>query len=385
MKKLKRLLAALLVLAAGAVPVCAQSELTFCDFLIDAAQMDVLQEDIQIQHYTLDGTDQYQSGALAELTCALNRVTQDASFYIQPKDSGVSVTADYLTDLNGDGVYEQLEGREDSVWDELTPQIFTSSGRQSRSLVSGRTYILSAQALLEGGQQEVQARAELLGLDSQEIKSADSLCVINLRRASSDGTEQVLSYYLRLYGQVIMPTDVSPDAPYYSAVEYVLAQGYFAGIDGDTFQPDGSFTRAQLAQILWRLGGSLSATGCSFSDVDPDAWYYDAVSWCYQNGIMTGLSPNLFPPDTPLSQQQMALILYQYARHTGAPTQQTADLSSVAGGENVSIWARQGVEWALAYGLLPIPPDTELNPSADVTRGQMAMVLYTYDQAFVNR
>ena len=61
-----------------------------------------------------------------------------------------------------------------------------------------------------------------------------------------------------------------------------------------------------------------------------------------------------------------------------------SDLSAVEGGGNVSLWARQGMEWAVAYGLLPIPPDTGLSPSADVTRSQMATVLYTYDQTFVN-
>ena len=379
----KRLLAALLVAAAGALPVCAQPDAAFCDFLIDAAGMDVRQEVIQVQRYTPDADGQYRAEEPAEVTCALNRITQDASFYIQPKADGVSVTADYLTDLDGDGVYEQLEGREASVWEALLSSSAPASDRQALS--AGQTYVLSAQVLLQGSQEEAQARAELLDLPVQDSAHTYPLCVISLRYTPAGGTEQVLSYYLRVYGQVIMPEDVSPDSPYYDAVEYVLSQGYFAGIDEDTFQPDGPFTRAQLAQILWRLGGSLSASGCSFSDVSQDAWYYDAVSWCYQNGIMTGLSANLFSPDTPLSQQQMALILYQYARHTGAPTGQAADLSAVEGGENVSIWARQGVAWAVAYGLLPISPDIQLSPSADVARGQMAEVLYTYDQLFVNR
>ena len=100
---------------------------------------------------------------------------------------------------------------------------------------------------------------------------------------------------------------------------------------------------------------------------------------------MTGLSTVSFSPDTPLSQQQMALTLYQYAKHTGASTQLSANLSTLAGGENVSVWARPGVEWAVAYGLLPIPPDVILTPSAYVTRGQMATVLYLYDQTFVTQ
>ena len=108
---------------------------------------------------------------------------------------------------------------------------------------------------------------------------------------------------MKLYGRALSPKDVSPDDVYYEAVEYVLAKGYFSGMGNGIFQPDGLFTRAQLAQILWRMGGNLISQGCSFSDVDRGAWYYDAVSWCFQNGIMTGLSPNSFAPDAPLSQQ----------------------------------------------------------------------------------
>ena len=68
-----------------------------------------------------------------------------------------------------------------------------------------------------------------------------------------------------------------------------------------------------------------------------------------------------------------------------APTQEAADLSAVPGGDGVSVWARSGMEWAAAYGLLPLPTDDQLRPSADVTREEMAMVLYTYDQLFVNQ
>lgn len=379
----KRLLAALLVLAAGALPVRAQPDAAFCDFLIDAAGMDVRQEVIQVRRYEAAGGG-YQAGEAVQVSCALNRVTQDASFYIQPKADGVSVWADYLTDLDGDGVYEKLPGREVSLAEALTAGAHAAPDSAPRSLGAGQTYILSAQTLLSGGQTEAQTRAELLGLSVPEGEGP-LLCVVNLRYAPEGGEEQVLSYYLRLYGPVIMPGDVSPSSPYYDAVEYVLSQGYFAGIDADTFQPGGLFTRAQLAQILWRLGGSLPSGGCSFADVGREDWYYDAVSWCYQNGIMTGFSADSFSPDTPLSQQQMALTLYQYARHTGAPTQKTADLAAVPGGEGVSVWARPGMEWAAAYGLLPIAPDTQLRPSASVTREEMAMVLYTYDQLFVHQ
>ena len=253
-KQWKGLLVALLVLAAGVLPAFAQPVQPFCDFLIDAAGADVLQQTISIQRYEASGTGRYQAAERVEVDCALNRITQDATFYIQPKADGVSVTADYLTDLDGDGIYEQLAGREVSLWDDLTFYAAADPGQQSQTLAAGQTYLLSAQALVEGNQQEARARADLLDLTTLDQGNSHPLCLISLRYAPTGGQEQVLSYYLRLYGPVIMPDDVSPDASYYDAVEYVLARGYFAGIDANTFQPDGPFTRAQLAQILWRLG-----------------------------------------------------------------------------------------------------------------------------------
>ena len=99
---------------------------------------------------------------------------------------------------------------------------------------------------------------------------------------------------------------------------------------------------------------------------------------------MTGLSTNSFAPDAPLSQQQMALILYQFAKYSGLDVSKQGDLSAYSGGENVSVWAKQGMEWAVGNGILPTS-GTTLNPSASVTRSQMAMVLYAYDGVYSRR
>ena len=261
----KRLLAALLVAAAGALPVCAQPDAAFCDFLIDAAGMDVRQEVIQVQRYTPDADGQYRAEEPAEVTCALNRITQDASFYIQPKADGVSVTADYLTDLDGDGVYEQLEGREASVWEALLSSSAPASDRQALS--AGQTYVLSAQVLLQGSQEEAPDPGGAAGpARSGQRPHLSPVCgqpAVHPRRR--DGT-----------GAVLLPAGIRPGdharghlprLPLLRRGGIRPVPGLFAGIDEDTFQPDGPFTRAQLAQILWRLGGSLSASGCSFSDV----------------------------------------------------------------------------------------------------------------------
>lgn len=381
-----------LLMAASVIPCFAgetSDSAVFSTFYIDAADMAFTQTDLSVQLYDRNSSGQFQPGEVLQIDCSLNQVTEDASFYIQPKVGSVWITVDYLTDLNGDGVYELPRDSASPVWDYLAPQssVILQRSTMSQKLLAGQTYILSAQTLLQGSQQAASLRT-LSGSSSYLGLSGSAqdfpLCLVSLR-CSSGGEEKVLSYYVKLYGRALPPSDVSPDSPYYEAVDYVLSQGYFSGMGNGVFQPNGLFTRAQLAQILWRMGGNLLSRGCSFSDVSPSAWYYNAVSWCYQNGIMTGLSANSFAPDAPLSQQQMALILYQFAKYSGLDVSKRGDLSAYSDGENVSLWAKQGMEWAVGNGLLPTDSGTALNPSANVTRSQMAMVLYAFDGAFSRR
>lgn len=382
-----------LLMASSVVPCFAADTAgssVFSTFYIDAADMAFPQTDLSVQLYSQDSSGRFQPGEVVQVDCSLNQVTEDASFYIQPKVGSVWITVDYLTDLNADGIYELPRNDAAPVWDYLAPQssVVLQRSTTSQKLLAGQTYILSAQTLLQGSQQAANLRtlsgsSSYLGL-SGHVQDFP-LCLVSLRYSPAGGQEQTLSYYVRIYGKALPPSDISPDSPYYKAVEYVLSQGYFSGTGNGVFQPDGLFTRAQLAQTLWRMGGSLTARGCSFPDVDPSAWYYDAVSWCCQNGIMTGLSTNSFAPDAPLSQQQMALILYQFAKYSGIDVSQQGDLSAYSDGDNVSLWAKQGMEWAVGNGILPTVPGNTLNPSASVTRSQMAMVLYTYDGVFSRR
>ena len=381
------------LLLSGAVPCFAQEadgSSVFSTFYIDASDMAFTQSTLSVQQYNRDSGGHFQLGEAIQVDCSLNQVTEDASFYIQPKVSSVWITVDYLTDVNGDGTYELPQDSSSPTWDYLSPQssVILQRSTLSQKLLAGQTYILSAQTLLQGSQQAANLRtlsssSSYLGLSGsvQEFP----LCLVSLHYSPPGGQEQTLSYYVQIYGQALPPKDVSLDSPYYEAVEYVLSKGYFTGMGNGIFQPDGFFTRAQLAQILWRMGGNLMSRGCSFTDVSPSDWYYDAVSWCYQNGIMTGLSTSSFAPDAPLSQQQMALILYQFAKYSGIDVSSQGDLSAYSDGENVSLWAKQGMEWAVGSGLLPTSSGNTLNPSASVTRSQMAMVLYAYDTAFSRR
>ena len=118
----------------------------FADFRIDAIDLDVPDRSIRIATYRRD-----ESGALVyqearDYDCKVNRVTGDATFYIQPKAEGVQATVDYLTNVTGDDFYELTEDESQPAWDSLSAQGELVSGG-SEALAVGQTYILSAETL----------------------------------------------------------------------------------------------------------------------------------------------------------------------------------------------------------------------------------------------
>ena len=295
-------------------------------------------------------------------------------------------------DLNGDGVYEMLDGEDRPVCDtmtatgELTPWTGTNA-----TLKAGQTYLLTAKTLAQRGQEVLKARNTVgtgQTLPEAGVASPNAegiLYFVSLHYNSpTDKQEYVLSYYVRLYDSVIVPSDVPATAWYYGAVEYALEQGFFSGTGSDAFLPNGSVTRAQLAQILWRMGGSVQADkSAHFADVSSGDWCYQAVNWCSQEGLMSG-SGNKFLPNTPLTREQLALVLQQYAKRQGLDVTEGKSLSTFADGSSVSEWGRTAMEWAVSTGLLSGYENNTLRPINGIKRCELAAVLRTFCQTMLD-
>lgn len=359
---------------------------SFADFRIDASGIDAPERDISVDLYRRDETGKFRMEDTVKYSCKLNRVTGDASFYIQPKTAGVWVTVDYLTDLDGNGVYELLDGGADPVWDVMDAQggLALTTAEGSTTLSSGQTYILSPEVLILRSREAVQARSasgtyELDAGQGTVVPQTFPLCMIKLHYTDlADGQDQTQTYYLEIYDKVLIPFDISPSDWYYEAVKYVLEQGYFSGTDGGQFDPDGKLTRAQLAQVLWTMADSPAAEATQFTDVASSDWFYAAVSWCQQENLLAGYADGSFSPNDLLSREQMVSVLHRYARYTGSNLRGTADLSQFSDGELVSSWAVDSMRWALTNGLITGTGDA-LRPADTVARAELASVLYAYD------
>ena len=388
MKRSRRWAAGLLAAALAAVSVfpglAVPADLPFADFRFDASGMDQPQRDIQVNIYHRDESGRYQPASTSEYSCTLNRATGDATLFIQANAEGVWVSVDYLTDLDGDGVYELLEDPDAPVWDVMDAQgrlVQLKEGETAPRLSSGQPCLLSPDTLLTRSQQAVQDRKTggSCVLDvAQNAASRQSfpLYMIKLHHTVPDEQEEVQTYYLQLYGAVLIPFDVSPSDWYYDAVAYGLERGFFAGGDDGLFYPSQQLTRAQLAQVLWNMGGRQQAPASQFFDVAPNSWYYQAVSWCRQKDLLAGYTNSLFVPNDPLSQEQMIAVLHRYAQSL-EQEDQSEDALSKFSASDASPWAVESIQWAVSNGL--ISEDT-FQPSEPVSRALLASILYTIEQ-----
>lgn len=178
--------------------------------------------------------------------------------------------------------------------------------------------------------------------------------------------------------------DVPKDAWYYDAVRYVNESGLMAGTSANTFAPDLTTTRGMIVTILYRLEGSPNIEdeiwGYPFQDVDAKAYYATAVYWARMNGIVAGYSDELFGPNDTITREQMATILYRYAQHKGYDTTAKADLSKYTDAAQVGSYAVDAIRWANAEGLVNGTSATTLTPKGSATRAQAAVILTRFCQ-----
>ncbi len=175
--------------------------------------------------------------------------------------------------------------------------------------------------------------------------------------------------------------DVPATAWYFAAVEYAAEHQLMSGVGSGLFAPDNTMTRAMMVQVLYNMAGRPAVSaGASFQDVAKDAWYADAVAWASSKGIVTGYSAATFGPEDQVTREQMAVMLWKYAKSKGVLVSAEADLSGFADAGSISAWALEAVRWANGEGLLNGVGNKSLAPGGSATRAQLATILMRYQQ-----
>ena len=182
-----------------------------------------------------------------------------------------------------------------------------------------------------------------------------------------------------------MFTDVTKNWAY-PGIQYCVTHGIMGGMGDGTFAPTGTTTRAQIVQILYNLEGTPAVSGTTpFTDLTAN-WYKPAILWAYQNNVVAGTSPTTFAPDQPVTREQIAVILTQYMFHVlkMERTWTPAALSTFPDGANVSGWAKEAMQDAVALGLIngTKAPDGKvyLDPQGSAARQQVATILMNFCQ-----
>ena len=180
-------------------------------------------------------------------------------------------------------------------------------------------------------------------------------------------------------------TDVAETAWYYDAVKYTYQNGLMDGTSKDKFEPETQMTRAMLVTVLYRAEGKPEASEFEnpFQDVD-DNWYTDAICWAAEKDIVNGVAPDKFAPNEPVTREQMVTILHRYATGKGTAGDGKADLSSFPDAKQVSSYAQDAMAWAVAGNIIQgskVGGEDYLLPADTATRAQIATVLMRFLEA----
>ena len=176
-------------------------------------------------------------------------------------------------------------------------------------------------------------------------------------------------------------TDVKSSDWYYNAVKYVYENGLMAGTSDTTFDPETKLTRAMAAQILYNLDGQPTVSGdATFTDMNvAPAWSFTAVAWAQDTGVVAGMGDGTFAPNDNVTREQFAQMMYNYAKYKEYDMTKTGDLSKFPDNESVSGWAETALSWANGNGLINGHDDGTLAPQGNTIRGQAASILMNFD------
>ena len=173
--------------------------------------------------------------------------------------------------------------------------------------------------------------------------------------------------------------DVNEGDWFYDAVAYAYENGLMDGVGGNRFAPNSATTRAQLVTILYRLEGEPAVSGdLPFTDVEAGTWYTNAVGWAAQNGIVNGVGDDTFAPGNDLTREQLVTILYRYAEAKGYDVSASADLAGYPDGEEIQAYAREAMAWAVAENIIQGMEDDTLKPAGNASRAQIATILMRF-------
>lgn len=169
--------------------------------------------------------------------------------------------------------------------------------------------------------------------------------------------------------------DVAEGVWFYDDVTYVWDQGLMQGISDTEFGPALPANRAMVVTLLYRLDGAeLFPEESSFADVEPGSWYHGPVEWALENGITTGVSETEFAPGRNVIREQFVTFLHRYG---GCPEPEALP-EHFADWDSVSGYAQNALAWAVEAGLVAGYADGTVGPLRELNRAELAVLMHRF-------
>ena len=179
--------------------------------------------------------------------------------------------------------------------------------------------------------------------------------------------------------------DVKKTDWFYNAIGFAFEKGLMNGTSDKTFEPYGKATRAMVATVLWRMAGKPAVVeDISFKDVIPGHWYENAIKWAKNSGIANGLAEDLFGPDEFITREQLVTFIYRYANAKEIKKENSADISLFTDAEKISDFAIDAFNWAIGTGIITGKGENNLDPHGYATSAELATMLKRFfDNGYV--
>ncbi|MCL2003028.1 MAG: S-layer homology domain-containing protein [Oscillospiraceae bacterium] len=170
-------------------------------------------------------------------------------------------------------------------------------------------------------------------------------------------------------------------------IAFVSARGVFNGGGGSQFDPGGPMTRAMFVTALWNLEnkpepltverGELTVEDGGFEDVLEGAWYYTAVTWAAENGVVSGYGNGLFGPEDVINREQMAVMLANYIGFKGfvLPGEERAPFED---GAEIAPWAADAVRLVSEAGIVSGKPGNLYGPKDAASRAEVSALFANF-------
>lgn len=163
------------------------------------------------------------------------------------------------------------------------------------------------------------------------------------------------------------------------SIGYVVDKGILKGVSEGSFAPNDDMTRAMFATVLHRLAGEAAVSGKNaFKDVKAGSWYENAVIWAAEKGIVNGIGGSVFAPNSSITREQMAVMLYNYVKAMGIELPQNESKANFKDQAGISAWATEAMESMQKAGIIQGDDKNNCNPKAQATRAEVAVMLHRF-------